>query len=292
MLALQFFFNGLSSGSILVLLAIGFGLILATTGEFHMAHAATFVIGGFLGWLFSEAVGLNIYLSMVVVLLLGGVIGFLFNEVLYEPLRRRKASRLVILLASLGALTLLENVMALIFGINPLFFSKTALNNAVMQQPTVAGIQIVMFVGMVVLAAIAYLFLYNMPMGREIRAVISSPFTSQVIGIETKKVQRAVYVLASALGCVAGMMMSIQSGTSPYNGTLFLINAAIAVLIGGIGSFWGAVVGALLLGLIQQYSILFFDTQWQTSITLLIFIIIILLRPSGLFSVQLRSKGV
>ncbi len=291
MLSLQFFINGLSSGSILALIAIGFGMILAVTGEFHMAHAATFVISGYLGWLLTESLGLNIYLVLFLVILMGGVMGYVYNEVLYAPLRRRKASRLVILLASLGALTLLENLMAFIFGINPKFYN-THLNQTVIQKPTIVGIQIAMIVSLIIAICVVYTILYRMPIGREIRAVINSPFTSQVIGIDATKVYRTVYIIASSLAAVAGMLISIQSGTNPYHGTLYLINAAIAVLIGGIGSYWGSIVGALLLGLIQQYSIMFFDTQWQTSITLIVFIVIILFRPSGLFSVQLRTKGV
>ncbi len=290
-LFLQLLISGLSAGSIYALIAMGYGLIYGTTGEFHVAHGGIFTLSGYIGYIAFEKWGLGLTGAILIAVLFSTAMGILVQSLLYQNMRKRNASHLTIFIAALGLLIVLENLSSILFGYSPLQFTDTGLKKPIaFGGVSITSLQIIIIfiTGAVILSALLFLKLSRT--GKSIRGVADSIEMAKIVGMSPNHVYLIVYGLGSAIAAPAAVLLAYDAGAVPYRGTILILLAAIAMIIGGIGSAGGAALAGILLGLSQNLSVLFVSSEWSNIVTFSLFLVLIFLIPTGLFGTKKAKK--
>jgi branched-chain amino acid transport system permease protein len=287
MLWLQLLVNGLETGCALGVVAISFSLIYATTKIFHVAHAGIYTMGGYLAWwLVTNGVPSVIALLLAVAACTIG--GALIQSQLYARLERRGAAHLVILIASLGTLAVMQNIIAAVFTPNILQFPIPWASNVVVLGGSVRLTWAQLLTIGVSLAAYAGVmwFAHYTILGKRIRAVASNPFLAQITRLQPQSAYVIVVAIASAIVALPGVLVPLDLGLQPYGGITPLLTATIAMIAGGVGSLTGAFVLSIIIAELQNLSLLVMPGEWSIGITFFIFVIFMLFRPTGLFAAR------
>jgi branched-chain amino acid transport system permease protein len=284
MLALQLLINGLVTGSALGIVAISFSLVFSTAKIFHVAHAGVYTMAGYLAWSLVRY-GVPSPLALVIVVGLSAGAGALIEWQLYDRLKQRRATDLVILIASIGLLAVMQNTIAAIYTPNILQFPLPWASQVV----ALGGVRLSWTeILTVVISLSAYaatiIFANHTNLGKRIRAVASNPFLAEITRLEPRSVYVYVIAIASALVALPGVMVPLDFGLQPYGGLTPLLTATIAMIAGGVGSLHGAYVVAVAIAVMQNLCLLFIPGEWSVGITFFIFVFFMLFRPTGLFS--------
>jgi len=286
MLPLQLLVNGLVTGCALGVVAISFSLVYATTKIFHVAHAGVYTLAGYLAWSLSTH-GVPSVLALLLAMAACTALGALIQTQLYARLERRHATHLVVLIASLGALAVMQNIIAAVYTPNILQFAVPWSSRMV-----AAGSIRLNYTQMltIVLSLAAYagtmLFAHRTILGKRIRAVAANPFLAEITRLEPRTVYVYVIAIASALVCLPGVLVPLDLGLQPYNGVTPLLTATIAMIAGGVGSISGAFVLSVAIAVVQNLSLLVIPGEWSIGVTFFIFVIFMLFRPTGLFAAR------
>lgn len=283
MLAVQLLINGLVTGSALGLVAISFSLIYATTKLFHVAHAGVYTLAGYVAWSLSTR-GMPDIVALAGAVAAAVVMGGLIQGVLYAELERRRATHLVVLIASLGMLAVMQNTISAVYSPNILQFPVPWRSNML----SVAGVPVtVTHVLTVIVSLLAYAgtmwFFHRTILGKQIRAVASNPFLAEITRLRPQRVYVIVVAIGSAIVALPGVLVPLDLGLQPFSGINPLLTATIAMIAGGIGSITGSFVLAIGIAVLQNLSLLFIPGEWSIGITFGIFVIFMLFRPTGLF---------
>jgi branched-chain amino acid transport system permease protein len=284
MLALQLLVDGIINGCVLGTISISFTLIYSTTRMFHVAHAGVFTLGAYFVWTFIQ-VGIPGPGAVVLGAACCMVVGAGIQRYLYQPLAARNATPLVGMIASLGVLAIIENAIAAVYSQNVLTFpewwGKDVVSLGALPITKAQILSLVMGLG-------AYAFLTVLSqrtlLGRKIRAVASNPFLAEIAQVKPKRVYIWIYAIGSMIVCLPSALIAAEFGLRPYNGLLYLINASIAMIASGLGSITGAFLVSILLAVLQNLSLLVVPSQWSIGITFVLFILLMLFRPRGLFA--------
>ncbi|MDZ7369531.1 MAG: branched-chain amino acid ABC transporter permease [candidate division KSB1 bacterium] len=286
----QLLANGLIAGCAYALVALGFALIYNTTRTFHFAHGAVYTLSAYFFYTLRNLWEWPLIPAFVVTLLIIAVLGILIDEFLYMPLVKRGSSQLIQLLSSLGLYIVLINFIAMIYGnetkvLNPGVQPTFSIGSLILTQIQVATaiVFVALFIGLIVL-------LKKTRLGKIIRAMRDDSQLVSVMGINPRRVRRVVFAMGSALAAVAAMLLGLDVGIDPNIGMAAVLNGAVAVIIGGVGIFTGAAVGALLLGILQSLAIWQASARWQDMVTFLVLILFLLFRPEGILGVRRRIE--
>jgi branched-chain amino acid transport system permease protein len=284
MLPLQLLINGLVTGCALGVVAVSFSLVYATTKIFHVAHAGVYTMAGYLAWLLVRH-GAPEVVALLAAIAACALLGALIQGGLYAPLATRRATHLVVLIASLGVLAVIQNIIAAAFTPDILQFPVPWADHIV----SVATIRVTYTQLLTVAFSLgAYAgvmwFAHYTILGKRIRAVASNPFLAQITRLQPSTVY--VYVVAIASGIVAlpGVLVPLDLGLQPYGGITPLLTATIAMIAGGVGSISGAFMLSVAIAVLQNLSLLVIPGEWSIGITFFIFVIFMLFRPTGLFA--------
>jgi branched-chain amino acid transport system permease protein len=292
-LFLQLAATGLVVGSLYVLCAIGWGLIYGTTLHFHVAHGAVFTLAAYYAYAAQKFLHLPLALAVIAAIAAAAISGMLIDLAIYQPLERRGAIRTTLFIASLGLLTLIENVLAIIFTPDPLRLDVGWLAESVQLGPVFLTRLHLVSVATAILGFLALMvFLKYSLWGQAIRAVSSSPEMARTVGIDLKRVHLLTYAVGSAVTAPAGILLAMDVGAEPYRGTTFVLLASVAVIIGGIGSIPGAALGALFLALLENLGVWKIPSEWQSTISFGVFLIFIVVRPRGFFGRKIQSAEI
>ena len=284
MLALQLLASGLVTGCALGVVAISFSLVYATTKIFHVAHAGIYTLGGYLAWAMVVH-GAPLLLAVLVAIAACAALGALIQFALYARLEQRRATHLVILIASLGVLAVIQNVVAAVFTPNILQFPLPWGSQVLPLGPVrLTYTQLLTIVISVAAYAGTMLFAHGTILGKRIRAVASNPMLADITRLQPRTVYIYVIAIASALVCLPGILVPLDLGLQPYNGVTPLLTATIAMIAGGVGSITGAFVLSVAIAVVQNLSLLVMPGEWSIGVTFFIFVIFMLFRPTGLFS--------
>ncbi|HSZ92649.1 MAG TPA: branched-chain amino acid ABC transporter permease [Acetobacteraceae bacterium] len=284
MLALQLLATGLVTGCALGVVAISFSLVYATTKIFHVAHAGIYTLGGYLAW--SLVVhGAPLLLALLVPIAVCAALGALIQSQLYARLERRRATHLVILIASLGALAVIQNIVAAVYTPNILQFPLPWSSEVVVFGPMrLTHTQLLTILVSLAAYLATMLFAHRTILGKRIRAVASNPMLADITRLQPQTVYVYVIAIASALVCLPGILVPLDLGLQPYNGVTPLLTATIAMIAGGVGSITGAFVLSVAIAVLQNLSLLVMPGEWSIGVTFFIFVIFMLFRPTGLFA--------
>ena len=284
--------NGIIWGCVYGLIAVSFAIIFSTTGLFHFAHGATFVLGVYIThfWL---SRGLHIVLAVAIAMVVCSLVGMGLELAVYRPLRRRGTSRMVILSASIGVLFFAQNVIAIVFSTDQLFLAPQLGRETFRLGPViVTALHIgIVAVSLAFFAAI-YLYLRFTKMGTAIRAMANNQEMAEVVGIDLGRVYLTVFAIGSALAAPAGVMLALMASFNPYMGAQAILLGAVATIVGGMGSIVGAMPAAMLLGVAENVGIWQIPTAWKPAISFGIIMLFIIFRPTGFFGLKTSKTGV
>jgi branched-chain amino acid transport system permease protein len=292
MLITQFLVNGFITGLAYALIALGFGLVYNTTRIFNFAHGAVYTLSAYAFYTFYVVMEWNILLAAILALAVSAMTGVLIDEFVFRPLMKRGGSMLIALLSSLGLYIVIVNVIAVAFGNE----NKTL---SIEVQPTYTlGAVIVTRIQLIIVAVFALIFfsllvaLRKTNIGKVLRAMRDDPDLLASMGVNQWGVRRLVFALGSILSSVAAILLALDVGIDPNIGMTAMLNGAVAVIIGGIGIFEGAAIGAVTLGLLQSLIIWQTSARWADAIIFLTLIFFLLFRPRGIIGRRRRIEEV
>jgi branched-subunit amino acid ABC-type transport system permease component len=288
-LFLQLLANGVANGAAYVLIALGFALIYNATREFHIAHAGSFTAAGYAGHVLHGR-GLGLAGALAAALLAAGAYGWLVDRLVYAPLRRLRATPLQIFVVSLGVLTVFSALVEIAFGPDDRSWGAGAapvsLGGVVLPAP---------FAILIVLTALivagVHVLMARSVRGYELRAVSANTELARGTGIRVPAVFGFAYLVGSATVAPAAVMIGLDAGTNPYRGLHLTLLGIVATLIGGTGSYAGAILTALAMALVESLGLLVSSSEWTRVMLYALFLGILMVRPHGLLGAAVRGKG-
>jgi branched-chain amino acid transport system permease protein len=279
---------GLVTGSILALATVGFAMIRQTEGFLNVAHGQYLALGAFLGLVFVDDLGLNVFVGGLLALVSLGLVGVVLARVVFDPVR--KSGSLVLLFTSIGLAYALYGVILAAFGTDvgfyPVDFGRQFELGSVLI--TVGEIVIIALAPIVVVAL--WIFLSFTALGTWIRAVASNPELARVRGVPVRLVSGAVWFIAAGLAGLAGVLLGVVGSVHAELGWANILLVLAAAVLGGIGSIYGVIAAGLMLGLAMDVSALVVPTAYRTVIAFSLLILVLLVKPEGLFSVERRRE--
>jgi len=289
----QLVLNGIIAGCIYSLIAVSFTVIYRTIKFFHFAHGVVFAAGAYLAYTFFILLKINPFLSFILSIILAAFLGIVIDRFVYFPLRKRKTSNLVFLLASFGVFIFLQNLLQLIFGAQILTLRTGSVKEGHhFLGAVITDTQILIITSSLVLFFLCWLFIQKTKSGKAIRAVSDDPIGARVVGINSEKIIMIAFAIGSALAGAAGILISLETNIEPTMGMNAILKGIIASIIGGIGSIPGALFGGLFLGLAENLGIWKIQAGWKDAIAFAILIIFLLLRPSGIMGVKREKEKI
>lgn len=281
----QIIANSIIAGAIYALVALGFNLIYRTTKFFNLAHGALTVVGGYAMFFLYRQLEWNLYASTLCAVLFAGAIGYGLDKMVFRQLRKRKASQMVFLVASLGLLTVIQAIIAILFTsqFQTLADSSTQQNIYEIFGGIITQTQVIIAVcGVAILALVTGMLKYTM-FGKAVNAISDDEEVAKMVGIHTDKIIGWVFFIGSAIAGLSGVLVGFDTGLEPTMGMSLLLKGVIAAIIGGVGTMHGAFVGAFLLGFAENFGVWQFSGEWKDAIAFAILIIFLLFRPQGIF---------
>jgi branched-chain amino acid transport system permease protein len=279
----QLLLNGIWAGSVYAILGVSWGLIFAVTRTFHFAHGATFVVAAYFTYLFGDVLGAGLIPGSLAGILAAVLFGIGIEGLLYQRLRRAGATHLVIFIAALGSLIFFENLIAMFFGTDSKALGGLHIRVFKFGNVAFTNLHLIMLAAAIVLIGGLMLFLANTRPGKAIRAVISNPEMAGVIGININRVYLLSHVLGAVLVGSAAVLVTLERGATPELGTWAILYAFIPVIIGGVGSMLGAGVAGFIIGFADSIGIWKIPSQWQLGIAFVVLLVVLIIKPSGLF---------
>ena len=298
------FIGGISNGFLYALIALGYTLVYGVLQLINFAHSEVFMSGGFGGLFLMEnlvghhqpsgaaSVGLLV-IGTVGGGLAGGLVAFLLERVAYRPLRRRHAPKLAFLISAIGASFFLFNIAGKEFGrdpvnIPPLFTSGTVFS--VFGAP-VTTYDIVIAVAAVTMLVFLDRLVARTRLGQGIRAVAQDADTASLMGVNIDRVISQTFVIGGLLGGAAGFLFGLGTGVVYTMGFTPGLKAFTAAVLGGIGNIRGAMLGGLLLGVVENLGVSCIQSAWRDVIAFGILVLVLLIRPTGLLGERLGRSA-
>ena len=307
---LQTLLNGAASGGVYALVALGYTLIFSVLGVINFAQGALFSLGGYLTYLllggkigvngalpgWGLPIGLPFWLALLLAALGSGAMGLLVERIAFAPLRRRGAEPLLSLITSLGAGVVLVNLLQLLMGAEGYAFPKAAAGLAHLPESLLLGgarirtIQVLLLAISALAVASLSLWLERSRSGKAMRAVAEDPTTATLLGINSVAVLRLAFLLSGMLAGLGGGLIGMSvSLAGPYFGISYGLKGLAVLVLGGLGSVPGAIVGGLLMGLAEAL-IPSEASGWRDALAFAILFAVLLLRPSGLLGRRQLEK--
>ncbi len=275
---------GVVAGCRLALLAFGFGLVYYTTGIFHFAHGAVYVVAGYTAWWLTAVAGWPLSAGFAAGLVMATVLGLGIEVGLYRPLRDRRASLDVLFLTSLGAFGVAVNALALAFGHETRVLAVP--NRPLLRLPG-AVVLTTVHAGVLAVSAVAFLsawlVLTRTAFGLRLRAYAANPSLGEALGLSGRSLLPAAVAAGSFLAGLAALATACDTGVQAQMGLEAVVVGAVAVVVGGVGSMPGTVVGGLLIGLLRGFTAFYLGARWEDGVTFGLLLLVLLLRPNGLF---------
>jgi branched-chain amino acid transport system permease protein len=284
-LFLQLLINGVVVGSLYALLGISFTAIFAPTKIFHFMHASVYVYSGYFLYQFAMGWGWPLSVSILGAVLLSGMMGVLAERVIYSPLRRMGAGTMEMLLSSFGGYIVLQNVILLIWKSDPrtVRIPEVLKNGIPIGLLTFTPLDVIAVITSGVALAGVIIFIRRTKVGKAMRAVENDPTSATITGIPTEWVRLVSFFLGSILVAVAATFHVLDKGLEPTIGVNAVLVATVAMIVGGVGSYSGAALAGLMLGVAENLGIWQIPSEWKNTITFSVLVLFILFRPRGFF---------
>lgn len=289
---LQYCINGISIGSIYAIIALGYTMVYGIAKMLNFAHGDIIMVGAYICYCVTNYLGMPPILGILASMAVCTLLGIVIEGLAYKPLRGTPS--LAVLITAIGVSYFLQNAAQLIWGSNPKSFTSvvsTIKPFLLFGRLTITGeVLVTVVVSVVIMLALTW-FTSSTRIGKSMRAVSEDRDAAQLMGINVNKTISITFAIGSALAAVAGVLMcSSIPVLQPTTGSMPGIRAFTAAVLGGIGSIPGAMLGGVLLGIIETFAKAFLSTQFSDAIVFGVLIIILLVKPAGLLGKRVQEK--
>ena len=289
---LSYLFNGISLGSIYAVIALGYTMVYGIARMLNFAHGDIIMVGGYMVFIFMTSLGMPAVVSILGAMIVCTLLGITIERVAYKPLR--EASSLAVLITAIGVSYLLQNLALLIFGSSPKSFTSVVtlqplrlMNGALVIK---AETLVTILVSAVIMVGLT-LFVNHTRTGHAMLAVSEDQGAAQLMGINVNATISLTFAIGSALAAVAGALLcSAYPTLQPTTGAMPGIKAFVAAVFGGIGSIPGAMLGGVLLGVIETFSKAYISSQMADAIVFGVLIVVLLVKPAGILGKKTSEK--
>ena len=279
----QVLVNGLVMGCYYILIAIGLSTIYGVLGISHFAHGSVAMLGGYICYLLVSRAGFDIIISMIISMAFSAVLGIAIERFGYRPIRTRNSPAINVFIVALGVGMLIDNLTQLIFGPDQVII-KTQYNDVFdIGGLKVAELRLYLMAVTIVLIALLALYMQKTKLGKAIRATAQNSEAGVMMGINTNVIIAVVFAVSSAYGAVAGSFMGALFAVYPTMGNVTVMKGFAVLILGGLGSIPGTVVGGLIVGLVEAFGAFYISSEFKEIYAFVIMILILIIKPSGLF---------
>lgn len=289
----SYLINGISLGSVYAIIALGYTMVYGIAKMLNFAHGDVIMVGSFVVFTAVNSMGLPPLAAIVLAMVLCTILGVVIERVAYRPLRNA-ASPLAVLITAIGVSYLLQNLALLIFGADTKTFQSVVTLSPLKfadGQLVITGETIVTIVVSIVIMVCLTLFVNKTKAGRAMRAVSEDKGAAQLMGINSNGTIALTFAIGSALAAVAGVLLcSAYPSLTPYTGSMPGIKAFVAAVFGGIGSIPGAMLGGVLLGVIEILGKAYISSQMADAIVFGVLIVVLLVKPTGILGKKIQEK--
>ena len=289
---LQYLINGISIGSVYAIIALGYTMVYGIAKMLNFAHGDVIMVGAYISFCVTNYLGLPAIVSVVVSMAVCTLLGIVIEGLAYKPLRGTPS--LAVLITAIGVSYFLQNAAQLLWSSAPKNFTSIVKMDPI----SLAGGKLIITGEVLVTVLVSVLVMVGLTLftgktrtGKAMRAVSEDRAAAQLMGINVNQTISTTFAIGSALAAVAGVLLCSTVPTlQPTTGAMPGIRAFTAAVFGGIGSIPGAMLGGILLGVIETFSKAYISTQFSDAVVFSVLIIILLVKPAGLLGKQIQEK--
>ena len=289
---LQYLINGISIGSVYAIIALGYTMVYGIAKMLNFAHGDVIMVGAYISFCVTSYLGLPAWVSVIAAVVVCTLLGITIEGLAYKPLRGTPS--LAVLITAIGVSYFLQNAAQLIWSSSPKNFTSVV----TMKPISMADGKIVITGEVLLTVAVCILVMVGLTLftgktrtGKAMRAVSEDRDAAQLMGINVNQTISTTFAIGSALAAIAGVLLCSTVPTlQPTTGSMPGIRAFTAAVFGGIGSIPGAMLGGILLGIIETFSKAYLSTQFSDAIVFSVLIVILLVKPAGLLGKQIQEK--
>lgn len=289
---LSYLINGISLGSVYAIIALGYTMVYGIAKMLNFAHGDIIMIGGFTVFTVVSTAGGSPVVGVLASIVVCTILGVTIEKVAYRPLRG--ASPLAVLITAIGVSYLLQNIALLLFGSNARQFTSVVTLPALKLADgklSISSVTIVTIVTCIVIMLALTTFINKTKMGQAMLAVSEDKGAATLMGINVNGTIAVTFAIGSSLAAIAGVLLcSAYPSLTPYTGSMPGIKAFVAAVFGGIGSIPGAMIGGILLGVIENLAKAYISSQLSDAIVFSVLIIVLLVRPTGILGKKINEK--
>ncbi len=290
---ISYLINGISLGSVYAIIALGYTMVYGIAKMLNFAHGDVIMIGAYVVMASVTGAGLPPFAAVLISIVFCTVLGIVIESVAYRPLLNA-ASSLAVLITAIGVSYLLQNIALLIFGANTISFASVVPIPAIELAGgslTITGEAIVTIVLCIIIMTTLTLFIKKSKAGQAMLAVSEDKGAAQLMGIHVNGTIALTFAIGSALAAIAGVLLcSAYPTLTPYTGAMPGIKAFVAAVFGGIGSIPGALIGGILLGVIEIFGKAYISSQMADAIVFGVLIVILIVKPTGILGKNIQEK--
>lgn len=280
---LQLIVNGIVLGSIIALAAIGLTMVYGVLNFANFSHADFMAFGAYIAFVLNVALGLNIILSFFIAIAIAGALGVLLDFLVWKPMRRKNADLVSLVIISIGLSLIVRNAIIFIWGGSTQNFDLPVQKGIGMLGVTITHNQLIGLGTAILFMVLVHFFLKNTKLGKAMRAISDDINLARMSGIDSDKVIMWMWFIGIGLAGAAGILYGLETTIRPNMGWFLILPMFAAVILGGIGNSYGAMVGGMVIGLSQELSMLILPPEYKMGVSLGIMIIVLLIKPEGLF---------
>ena len=277
--------NGLTLGSVYAVIAIGYTLVFGVLNIVNMAHGGIIMMGAYIGLLLVTVTGWGLFPALIGAMVGGAILGYLLEVLALRPLRGKKVTHLAPLISTIGVSIFLESVALLVFGPQTRAFPTDYNQLMDFGLFKISEIQIISMGTAIVLMVLLTLLLNKTRIGKAVRATAENIETASLLGIHTRRIITFTVMLASALGAAAGVLIALSfNAIEPTMGTSMGFKGLAVLIMGGLGNVGGAMAGGFILGVAEVFSVAYGASSFRDAVAFGLIILILFIRPQGLFA--------
>lgn len=287
---LTYLINGISLGSVYAIIALGYTMVYGIAKMLNFAHGDVIMIGGYMAFCSSSYLGWPTIVSLLFSIFVCTILGIAIERLAYKPLR--SASSLAVLITAIGVSYFLQNAALLIWTSNPKAFPNMInLPSVNIGSAQISATAIVTILANIVIMVVLTLFTSKTKLGKAMRAVSEDKGAAQLMGINVNATISMTFAIGSGLAAIAGVLLcSAYPTLMPTTGAMPGIKAFTAAVFGGIGSIPGAMLGGILLGIIEIFAKAYISTQLSDAIVFAVLIVVLIVKPTGLLGKKISEK--
>lgn len=288
----SYILNGISLGSVYAIIALGYTMVYGIAKMLNFAHGDVIMVGGYIVFSATSYAGLNPYVAILISVIFCTLLGMTIERVAYKPLRN--ASPLAVLITAIGVSYLLQNLALLVFGAQPKNFTSVVPLDSIKLfdgQLVISGEAIVTIAVTIIIMVALMLFINKTRPGNAMRAVSEDRGAAQLMGVNVNGTIALTFAIGSGLAAIAGVLLcSTYSNLTSTTGAMPGIKAFVAAVFGGIGSIPGAMIGGILIGIIEILGRAYISSQMADAIVFAVLILVLVIKPSGILGKKIDEK--